>query len=122
MENRKEQFLKTVQILASNDNLILEAAQRVNQEALPSAPGGALQFVVAMQQMKSPHWSCKFRFKSFCGGFNKSKSPPPHEEIGLDDGIRIKNVEFWLKLGQPDEALRELKDLPKQTPETSLCH
>ena len=62
--NKKEKFLKAVKILAPHDQFILQTAQCVNEESLPVAPGGAaLEFVVAMQRLTSPAWSCKTRFK-----------------------------------------------------------
>jgi hypothetical protein len=43
---RKQQFLRAIQIMAPNDPLVFQAAQRVSEEALPVAPGGeALEFV-----------------------------------------------------------------------------
>ena len=34
--------------------------------------------------------------------------------IGLEDAIRIKSAEFWLELGQPVEAIRELRRLSQR--------
>jgi hypothetical protein len=33
--------------------------------------------------------------------------------LSTADGIRVRSAEYWLKLGEPDEALRELEALPK---------
>ena len=58
---------------------------------------------------------CKARFKRFGGEQNKpNRAAVPQEEIALDDAIRIKSAEFWLKLGQPDQALLEIKSLPER--------
>src|SRR5260370_5786427 len=49
---RKQQFLKAIQILAPGDTFIRKAAERVTEESLPVAPGGAaLELVVAMQKL-----------------------------------------------------------------------
>ena len=34
-------------------------------------------------------------------------------EPGLEDDIRVKSAEFWLKLGRPDQALAEIQSLPR---------
>src|SRR6266699_1086632 len=63
--NKKESFLKAVQILAPDDQFILQSAHCVAEESLPDTPGGAaLEFVVAMQRLTRPAWQCKTRFKS----------------------------------------------------------
>jgi hypothetical protein len=36
------------------------------------------------------------------------------KQLSLSHGIRIKSVEYWLKLGEPDQALRELEALPSR--------
>lgn len=35
--------------------------------------------------------------------------------LPLQDALRVKSAEFWLKLGETDEALRELEQLPSKT-------
>jgi hypothetical protein len=35
-------------------------------------------------------------------------------QITLRDALRVQSAEFWLKLGQPAEALKELKTLSEQ--------
>ncbi len=62
--NKKENFLKAVQILAPDDQFILQSAHCVAEESLPAAPGGAaLEFIVAMQRLTRQAWACKARFK-----------------------------------------------------------
>lgn len=52
--NRKERFLKAVQLLAPGDEFILGLAQRVREEQLPAHPGAAaLQLVVEAQRLQS---------------------------------------------------------------------
>src|SRR5207249_4746430 len=114
--NKKETFIKAVQILAPDDQIIYQAARRVSEEGLPAAPGGAaLEFVVAMQRMRAPAWPCKTRFKS-CSRRTDAPSacPVAHDPIALKHALKIKSAEFWLKLGQPDQALLEIKSLPER--------
>jgi hypothetical protein len=41
------------------------------------------------------------------------QAPPP--SLPVKDAIRIKAAEYWLKLGEADEALRELESLGHDT-------
>ena len=110
--NTIESFIKAVQILAPDDQIIHQAARRVGEKGLPANPGGAaLESVVPMQRMKAPAWPCKARFRSFRSGSHKLVNAQMNE-IELEVAIRIKSAEFWLKLGHPDLALLELKGLP----------
>jgi hypothetical protein len=36
-------------------------------------------------------------------------------QLPSEDALRVKSAEFWLKLGEVDEALRELDALPEST-------
>ena len=36
-------------------------------------------------------------------------------EFGLSAALRVKSAKFWLMLGQPGQALRELESLPAAT-------
>ena len=38
--------------------------------------------------------------------------PGPGNPLPIDDAIRIKAAEYWLKLGEADLALKELEALP----------
>ena len=40
---------------------------------------------------------------------------PPQELLPIHDAIQIKAAEYWLKLGEADQALRELEKLPSRT-------
>ncbi len=42
--------------------------------------------------------------------FNLKQAPPT---LPINDAIRIKAAEYWLSLGEADEALRELEKLPQ---------
>ena len=109
---RKQQFLKAIQILAPGDTFILKAAERVPEESLPVAPGGAaLQLVVAMQKLIP------------CGGhtlFARDSEKPQchrreirdHGKLSMSHALRIKSANFWLELGEAHQALQELKALP----------
>ncbi len=114
--NKKEDFLKAVQILASGDQFILQSAECVNEESLPAATGGAaLEFVVAMQRLTSLAWPCKTRFKlTHRRSGAHASCPVAQNPIKLKHALTVKSAEFWLKLGQPDQALQEIKSLPEK--------
>jgi hypothetical protein len=122
---RKHQFLRAVQILAPNDPFTLGAAQRVSEETLPVAPGGAaLEFVVAMERLKM---SIKFN-GAFCGNpaASERRAKPEADrlqafddteasegQLQLKDALCVKSAEYWLKLGQPAQALAVMETLPE---------
>ena len=113
--NKKENFLKAVQILAPNDQFIHQAALCVSEESLPAAPGGAaLEFVVAMQRLTRPAWRCKTRFKLAQRRSAAHTCPVAQKPLALKHALKVKSVEFWLKLGQPAQALAEIKSLPEK--------
>ena len=37
---------------------------------------------------------------------------PPNEVLPINDALQLKAAEYWLKLGEADQALRELEALP----------
>ena len=114
--NKKENFLKAVQILAPDNQFIYQAAHCVSEESLPAALGGsALEFVVAMQRLTRPAWQCKTRFKLSrrrCAA--RTSCSVAQKPLALKHALKVKSVEFWLKLGQPDQALLEIKSLPEK--------
>jgi hypothetical protein len=40
---------------------------------------------------------------------------PPNEVLPINDALQIKAAEYWLKLGEADQALRELEALPSRS-------
>ena len=40
---------------------------------------------------------------------------PPHDFLPIHDALHIKAAEYWLKLGEADQALKELEALPPRT-------
>ena len=40
---------------------------------------------------------------------------PPNEVLPINDALLIKAAEYWLKLGEADQALRELEALPSRS-------
>jgi hypothetical protein len=40
---------------------------------------------------------------------------PRNEVLPINDAIQIKAAEYWLKLGEADQALRELEALPSRS-------
>jgi hypothetical protein len=137
--NRKRQFMQAVRILAPDDRSIHLAAQRVPEEKLPAFPGGAaLEFVVAMGKLRAgtsgplresrasesgTAWDRRNpQSRQYDDRFRPAEHPThnPGRETGtkpdgmaLKDALRVKSAEYWLKLGQPVQALMELEKLPK---------
>lgn len=114
--DKKENFLRAVQILAPDDQFIQRAAQCVSEQRLSDTPGGeALEFVVAMQRLTGPPWPCRDRFKTT---YRQRSTPGPcsvaQKAIPLEHAMTIKSAELWLKLGQSDQALSEIKNLPTE--------
>jgi hypothetical protein len=102
--NGKENFLKAVQLLAPGDPFIVKAAAEVPQESLPG-----------LQRQKAAALACRSRFKSPGSG----KGPVVRIEIDSSDmplecALRVKSAEFWLKLGNPTQALKEIQNLPER--------
>jgi len=40
---------------------------------------------------------------------------PPDKPVPMNEALQIKAAEYWLRLGEADEALRELEKLPGKT-------
>ena len=50
--NKRDKFLRAVQILAPGNSFMLQVAQRVPEEQLPPAPGGmALELVAHLERL-----------------------------------------------------------------------
>jgi hypothetical protein len=43
---------------------------------------------------------------------HQSRQRPPNEVPPINHALQIKAAEYWLKLGEADQALRELENLP----------
>jgi len=115
--------MRAVQILAPNDPFIHQAAGRVPEETLPVAPGGAaLEFVVAMERLRRS----VLVTGAICGnqprGRNRVKWGADRQEafdgtetvegrMQLKEALCVKSAEYWLKLGEPAQALTELDAL-----------
>jgi len=109
MMSRKQQFMRAVEILAPDNRFIHQVAQRIPGEKLPVAPGGvALEFVVALQKLGQPANGVPFEV-----GSDRTPAASAVAPISLSHALRIKSAEYWLKLGEADQALRELEHLPK---------
>jgi hypothetical protein len=102
---RRQQFEQTVQILAAGDQLIFQAAQRIPEERLPAFPGAAaLEFVAAFQNLRESR-SHPIKRKAH-------QSTCTNRKLSLSHLIQVKSAEYWLRLGEADEAVRELEHLP----------
>ena len=101
--------------MAPNDSFVIQAAERVSEETLPVVPGGAaLEFVVAMEKLKNSV------------GFTGAESNEVFDGIQLFDGhmqlkdaLCVKSAEYWLKLGQPAQALNVMGALPESVQRNS---
>jgi hypothetical protein len=45
----------------------------------------------------------------------QAKPRPPQELLPINEALQIKAAEYWLKLGEADQALRELEALPSRS-------
>src|SRR5271157_3270054 len=108
---RKQQFLKAVQILAPGDIFILKAAQRVPEESLPIYPGGAaLKLVVALQKLMpsaSHNSSAPNQETPQCRRHERRDLG----QLSMSHALRVQSAHYWLKLGEADQTLQELKAL-----------
>ena len=90
---RKQHFL------APGDSFTLKAAQRVPEESLPVYPGGAaIELVVTLQKLSHQQSA-------------DSSSEEPGTTLSLDYALRVQSANYWLALGEVDEALLELGGL-----------
>ena len=133
MNNRKQQFLTAVQILAPNDSFIIQTAQRVSEASLPAFPGGAaLEFVATLETLKPAALPVNSPRPSKPQARDRDDSEPglagsesPSEavetnaaaahpgEMVLKDAVRVRSAVFWLRLGEADLALKELEGLSR---------
>ena len=51
----------------------------------------------------------------FAAQVHKVPQPPANEVLPLNDAIQVKAAEYWLKLGEADQALKELEALPSRS-------
>jgi hypothetical protein len=100
---RKQRFLNAIKILAPGDTFVLKAAERVPEESLPVAPGGAaLQLVVAMQNLRPAEGHDFFPQKPECDWREGAG------QLSMSHALHIQSARYWLALGQVDQALLEL--------------
>jgi hypothetical protein len=113
---RKQRFMRAIRILAPGDQLIYQIAQRIPEEKLPAFPGGAiLEFVAAFQELRN---SINLPIKSNTRRSGRHKpgchqAIPSKDRLPLSHALRVRSAEYWLRLGDADQALRELEALPK---------
>jgi hypothetical protein len=51
----------------------------------------------------------------FAVPIHQAPQRPPKEVLPINDAIQIKAAEYWLKLGEANQALRELEALPSRS-------
>jgi hypothetical protein len=110
--NRKENLLQTQRVGAPRNRHSLEKDLKVinsNDEA-----GEAFADLPAMP--------CKSRFKSRCGSVQRSGFACNLTLIPMDQAMRIKSAELWLRLGEPLEALGDIESLPQSLRRHSWVH
>lgn len=97
---------------------ILQAAQRIPEERLPAFFGSAaLEFVAAFQELRE---SVAIPIKPKAHAAHHDK-PGPHPlasitgQLSLSHAVRVKSAEYWLRLGEADEVVRELEALPSRS-------
>jgi hypothetical protein len=113
---RKQQFMQAVQILAPGDQFIHQVAQGIPEEKLPAFPGGAaLEFVVAAQKLREPVNDIHIKTSSGQSQSCCNQPASPEKALSLSHSLQIKSAEYWLRLGEPDQALRELERLPARS-------
>ncbi len=114
--NKKEQFLKSIEILAPGDALLFKIANLVAEASLPAFPGAAaLELVAAVERLKPllADWlsyrtkrpTSKCNHQSCRAVANRKEL---RKGLPLSDAMRVESAEYWLGLGQPVEAIMEL--------------
>jgi hypothetical protein len=110
---KKNQFMSAVEILAPGDHFIHQVAQRIPVEELPNFPGAAaLEFVVAVQQLREPLNAIEFQAPTDQDRSDSHQPTTIKNHLSIPHAVRIQSAKCWLELGQADEALRELEALP----------
>jgi hypothetical protein len=74
-----------------------------------------LEFVAAFQELRK---SINLPIKSNgrrCGHrkHGRHQARPSKGRLPLSHALRVRSAEYWLRLGEADQALRELEALPK---------
>lgn len=101
--SRKENLSKPVRILAPGDSFVVTAWTDVSEESVP----------ISMQ--REMVFACRSRFKSPRGGVGRVvRTEIDQSEMPLECALRVKSAEFWLKLGDPTQALMEIQNLPER--------
>lgn len=124
--NRKQKFMEAVRLLAPGDQFTIRAAQRVREETLPTAPGGAaLEFVAAMEKVKNSDLhrittgqALPRRQKRPSAALRRlrqetDRAATEGASLPMQHALLVKSAEFWLKLSQPAQAFMELDRLPE---------
>jgi hypothetical protein len=131
--NKKQKFLKAVRILASDDPFVLRTVRRIPEERLPAFPGGVALEFVAMSERLRGKTGCtgdRVRLRRRCGaGWSRLNCRTratllQYETTGVVQGpggnlrlraaLRVKAAEYWLKLGEPAQAIMELQGLAEE--------
>jgi hypothetical protein len=55
------------------------------------------------------------RDHQFTLAIHQVPQPPPDNPLSINEALQIKTAEYWLKLGEADQALRELEAPPSKS-------
>jgi hypothetical protein len=94
MNERKIKFLNAVRILAPHDMLVLQFAECVPAEELPTSPGGAALELVAALEKSRPLAHCPSRARRrgiLPVPFRRSRA---HEQAGCPPCARARHPRF----------------------------
>jgi len=85
-----------------------------NSQQMLQAPGGIAQVVASLQAIQPAPWPCKSRFRyRLSTDHQMGNQPPQQPEVELGEALRIKSAEFWLKLGEVEQAILEIRTVPE---------
>src|SRR5262249_36926039 len=114
--NRNESLRKTARVKRSNERIGPEATQRADLEGFAAASGKMFSDLGGAPP-------CMARFRSHCAKPLRTRIPTAGPVvISFEQALRIKSAEFWLRLGEPLEALADLQDLPETVLRKALVH
>jgi len=103
----RNQFFNAGQILAPDNRTTPQSAQCVPEQTLPArATGAAFELIVVVQEPD-------VRINNIPVRVTVQTRVVP-QQLAITHALRIKSAEHWLKLCEPDRALRELEALPSR--------
>jgi hypothetical protein len=112
--NRKHDFAKTARIQQRITTTVVEEGNGDTDK-----PGAGL----GGQTLLLEEPPCRSRFKAAGGGsLRNGCCTPAHGPFTFEQAFRIQSAEFWLRLGEPLEALAEIECLPQSLRRVPRIH